>query len=178
MDIGRQAEIVLRQAGYDTWPWGGGPASTVCFENEVIVGFVHVFSDPDALRVGWSTAQEIALARYATALRIAGDKAWNVYSVFLTEKAAPPHLARDIECIQEDFAMTRKIAGVGIATTIDITRVLLPLLPIQSRPVVEAGDYIQRLQTHLTDLPYEAVEGFLGRAEPTDIIAILAEAPP
>jgi hypothetical protein len=178
MDIGRQVEIVLRQAEYETWLWNAGSAPVVCFENDAVVGFVHIFSDPEALRAGWSRAQDIALGRHAPALRVAGDKAWNVYSVFLTEGPVSLHLGRDIEGIEEDFAMTRKIVRAGIATTIDITRVLLPLLPIQSRPVVEVGNYLERLQTHLTDLPDEAMEAFLGRAAPMDIVATLAGAPP
>jgi hypothetical protein len=145
MDIGTQAEVILREAGYDTWPWLGGDVPAICFENEAVLGFLHAFESGEALLSGWRDVQHAALARHAAALRIAGAKAWNVYSVFLTREPSPP-LAHDIERIEEDFSLTRKIARAGVHTATDLTKVLLPLLPIRSQPVISETDYERRLR--------------------------------
>jgi hypothetical protein len=172
MDIGTQAEVVLRKAGYETWPWTGAAVPCVCFENEVVVGFVHAFTTGDALLEGWRKAQEIALARYALVLRIAGDKAWNVYSVFVAEEPSATR-QREIERIEEDLTQTRKIARVGVQTVAELTRVLLPLLPVISQPVIGPADYEARLQNRLKDVSREAVTAFLGAVDATDVARIL-----
>jgi hypothetical protein len=174
MDIGMQAEVVLRQAGYETWPWLSGPTPAVCFENEAVVGFLHAFDTGEALLAGWRGAQDAALARYAPALRIAGDKAWNVYSVFLTSGASP-ELKREIEMIEEDFSMTRKIAHAGIQSAADLTRALLPLLPLISQPTIMDADYDARLRDRLKDVPFDAITAFLGPIEPAEVARILAD---
>jgi hypothetical protein len=174
MDIETQAEILLREAGYETWPWGGGPVPVVCFENEAVVGFIHVFGTSDGLLEDWQKAQEVTLARHAPALRLAGEKAWNVYSVFIAGDG-PGARMRDIEQIEEDFRQTRKIARAGVQTGSDLTKVLLPLLPIISQPVIAGTDYQARLQTRLKDVSPEAVAAFLGPIEAADVARILAE---
>jgi hypothetical protein len=113
MDIPTQAEIVLRDALYETWPWSGGPVPTICFEDPTLVGFLHIFPSAESLLKGWEKAQESALGRHAVALRSAGNKAWNVYSVFLAEKGGP-ELNRRFERIEEDFSLARKIARANI----------------------------------------------------------------
>src|SRR5436853_7183694 len=113
MDIETQAEMLLRQAGYETWPSKGGPVPCICFENEAVAGFIHIFATSDELLGGWREAQESALARHTPALRVAGEKAWNIYSVFVAAEAGTIR-TRDIERIEEDFTRTRKIARAGL----------------------------------------------------------------
>ena len=72
MDIAIQAEIVLRKAGYETWPWSGGLVQVICFENEALMGFLHVFPTAEALLNDWEKAQQVALGRHTAALRSAG----------------------------------------------------------------------------------------------------------
>jgi len=98
MDIATQAEIVLREAGYDTWAWTGASTEVTCFENTAIIGFVHVFRSPDELLERWEAAQQVVLSRHSAALRSAGAKAWNVYSVLLAEEPTPS-LQRAVERI-------------------------------------------------------------------------------
>src|SRR6266849_800986 len=109
MDIGTQTEIILREAGFETWPWTGGVVPVTCFENAVVAGFVHVFSSVGDLLARWEQAQHATLNRHSVALRSAGAKAWNIYSIFLAEDGTP-EIARQIERIEEDFSMARKIA--------------------------------------------------------------------
>lgn len=172
MDISTQAEIVLRNAHYETWSWSGQNGSVTCFESAAIMGFVHVFESAEALMSGWQTGQKTALARHAASLRGAGTKAWNVYSVFLTADRAPL-LARAIERIEEDFTLTRKIARTSIMTAEDLERSLLPLMAIRSQPMLGASNFEDRLRSRLKDVPADAVTAFLNETPAADVARIL-----
>ena len=174
MDIETQVEVILREAGYETWALSGGHVPAICFEDPTVIGFVHVFPTAASLLQKWHQAQEIALRRYAPALRAAGGKAWNVYSVLLTADQSPA-LARRIERIEEDFALTRKISRGGIQTATDLDRALLPLLPVKSQAVIAAADYIARLEAHLKDLRPKSITAFLGKVPAADVARILAD---
>lgn len=169
-------EILLGNAGYATWPQLGGTQPVICFEDNTIAGFIHVFADPDALIAGWETAQNSALARNAAALRGAGDKAWNIYSVLLTTAPASKEQAAVLDAIEENFEATRKIACAGITTALDVAAALQPLLPIQSQSHVGGTDYEARLRTGLSDLPPGAVTALIGSASTAELLQIVAEA--
>ena len=55
--------------------------SLLCFENAVLIGFVHVFESAAALLNQWEAVQVAVLKQYNVTLRDAGEKAWNVYSI-------------------------------------------------------------------------------------------------
>ena len=172
MDIATQVEIVLRDAGYDTWPLADASPPVTCFENPGLIGFVHVFKSADALLSQWEVSQESVLKRHTLPLRVAGAKAWNVYSIFLTEEQAPSH-QREIEGLEENFALTRKIANAAIRTPEDVERVLLPLTAVKAQPLLGASDFRARLQLRLKEIPPEAVTAFLGAASPDELARIL-----
>jgi len=172
MDIPTQAEIVLREAQYATWPWSGGPVPAICFEDRTVIGFLHTFSSAESLLTGWEQAQESALGRHAVALRSAGNKAWNVYSVFLAERGAA-EFSRRIERIEEDFSLARKIARANIQTNADLVRALLPLLRIRAQPTLGDAHYSDRVRARLKDIPARAVTAFVGAASAADVAHIL-----
>ena len=172
MDIGTQSEVVLREAGYETWPWTGASPPVICFESATVVGFVHVFSTARDLLDTWETSQQRVLARHAPALRAAGAKAWNVYSVFLTSELTPD-LQRRVERLEEDFALTRKIARTAIQTPEDVANVLMPLGPIKAQPLLENADIADRLRFRAKDIPVDALNAFLGDLRPEDVADIL-----
>jgi hypothetical protein len=174
MDILNQAEIALRQAAYETWHWSGGRVPVTCFENLSLLGFLHVFPSAQSLLSGWEDAQRVALSRFAPALRQSGAKAWNVYSVFLTEATAP-ELSKAIEQIEEDFTLTRKIARCGIQSSTELQQSLLSLLPILSQPKLDQADFDERLFSRLKDMPSNAVSAFIGTVTPRDIAEILKD---
>lgn len=176
MDIATQTEIILRGAGYDTWPWTGGNPAVICFENAALIGFVHVFSSADNLLARWEAAQTAALSRHSTALRAAGAKAWNVYSVFLAEEQAPTQ-QRAVERIEEDFALTRKIARAGVRTQDDVERALLPLTAVRAQPILSDTDFEDRLRARLKDVPADVLTAFLGTTGAEEVAKILAEKP-
>lgn len=172
MDIFTQAEILLRDTQYETWTWTGSAGSVTCFENAALMGFIHVFDTADALLSTWRANQQVALARHAASLRGAGTKAWNVYSVFLTPDQEVRR-RREIERIEEDFSLTRKIAKASITTPDDVEKALLPLLSIRSKPLLGASNFETRLRTRLKDIPPEAVTAFLKESTPAEVARIL-----
>lgn len=172
MDIFTQAEILLRDAKYKTWTLTGSTGPVTCFENAALMGFVHVFDTADALLTAWQGNQQVALARYAASLRSAGAKAWNVYSVFLTSDQ-DARRGHEIERIEEDFSLTRKIARASITIPDDVEKALLPLLPIRSKPLLGASNFETRLRTRLKDIPPDAVTAFLNETTPAEVARIL-----
>lgn len=172
MDIYTQSEILLRDAQYDTWTWTGSAGPVTCFENAALMGFVHVFDTADALLCSWKESQQIVLARHAASLRSAGTKAWNVYSLFLTQDS-DLRRGREIERIEEDFSLTRKIARTSIKTADDVEKALLSLLSIRSKPLLGASNFETRLRTRLKDIPPDAVTAFLNGAKPAEVARIL-----
>ncbi len=176
MDIATQVEITLREAGFDTWPWAGAVLPVICFENSALIGFVYVFSSAEDLLERWEAAQTAALSRYGSALRAAGAKAWNVYSIFLTEDQASTQ-QRAVEQIEENFALTRKIARAGIRTHEDVERVLLPLTAVRAQPLLSDTDFEDRLRARLKDVSADVLTAFLGAVPAEDVAKILAEKP-
>jgi hypothetical protein len=176
MDIATQAEIVLRGAGYETWPWTGASPAVTCFENAAVIGFVHVFSSADELLARWEVAQQAVLSRHSAALRAAGAKAWNVYSVFLAEEQAPTQ-QRAVERIEENFALTRKIARAGVHTQDDVESALLPLTAVKAQPILSDTDFQDRLRARLKDVSEDALTAFLGATSAEEVAKILAEKP-
>lgn len=73
---------------------------------------------------------------------------------------------REIERIEEDFSLTRKIAKASIATQDDVEKALLPLLSIRSKPLLGASNFETRLRTRLKDIPPDAVAAFLNETTP------------
>jgi hypothetical protein len=122
----------------------------------------------------WSTDQQTVLSRHAAALRSAGQKAWNVYCVFLSE-AESPEAQYKLDQIEEDFSLARKIARCGIRTPDDVARALLSLLRVRTHPVLGDSMFDDRLRTHLQEVRSEAIEGLLGTMAPEEIARVLGE---
>lgn len=176
MDIATQAEVLLREAGYETWTWTGVAPAVICFENAALIGFVHVFPSANDLLESWQGAQTATLSRHGPALRAAGAKAWNVYSVFLTEEQVPTR-QREVERIEEDFALTRKIARAGVRTHDDLERTLLPLRAVRAQPLPSDTDFEDRLRARLKDVSPDVLAAFLGTIPADEVARILAEKP-
>lgn len=172
MDIHTQAEVFLREAGYETWMWDGTGSQTTCFESQSIAGFLHVFETAQELLSEWQARQSKVLERHALALRSASDKAWNVYSVFLTGAKAL-ELRRSIEKLEENFTLTRKIARQGVRTDEDLENALMALAPIRARPILENADLENRVRARSKSISRDALNGFLGTATPAEVVELL-----
>ena len=174
MDIASQAEAVLRNAGYDTWTSTSVSPPVVCFENSVLVGFIHVFDSADSILREWEDRQKVVLSRHAMALRISGDKAWNVYSILLTGDKTQDKM-HAVEKLEEDFALTRKIARTAIQTTVDIEKALLPLTAICANPLASDAAFEDRLRSQLHNVPERAVAAFLSETSADEVARILGD---
>lgn len=176
MDIATQTEIILREAGYDTWTWTGVAPAVTCFENAALIGFVHVFPSVDELLARWEAAQQVVLSRHSPALRAAGAKAWNVYSVFLTGEQAPTQ-QHAVERLEENFSLTRKISRAGIRTQVDIERALLPLTAVKAQPLLSDTDFEDRLRARLKDVSGDVLTAFLSATSVDEVARIILEKP-
>jgi hypothetical protein len=172
MEIATQAEVVLRQAEYNTWRSTGVSPPVTCFENATLLGFIHVFASLDELMAHWESRQQVTLARHAVALRTAGVKAWNVYSIFLTAEE-PSSRLRALQQIEENFSLTRKIARVAIRTAEDVERALLPLTAVKVQPLLADADFKSRLRSRLKGVPLDALSAFLDETNADEVARIL-----
>src|SRR5262245_43079928 len=106
MDIYRQAESLLRKAGYRISQGAPSPDIVLAFEDDLVVGFLQVFDTASRLLAQWRGAERANLVRFAPQLRNSPEKAWNVYSIFLTEDGATEQELLEVDRIEEDFAST------------------------------------------------------------------------
>src|SRR5690348_116696 len=107
---------VLIDAGYSTRIESSGHGDVLCFEDDAVIGFVSLFEQPDELIGGWLLRETALLSQFAPRLQAAGEKAWNVYCVFLCESPATDVQTRLIGWIEENLFRTRKIAACNIDT--------------------------------------------------------------
>lgn len=167
---------VLQEAGFVTHLISVDRSSIVCFEDETLTGFGCVFDEPESLLARWRALEMSFLMRFAPDLRLAGQKAWNVYCVFLCGLAADPIHDRQVRWIEEDLDRTRKVAACGLVTREDLAKAMLPLLPIQHQPVLKAEDVTERLRTRVRSIAPKAVNVVLDETVlPGDVVRLLAE---
>ena len=169
-DLLSRAQLVLRDVGYETWEVNTQGQTVVAFENQALLGFVYSFDTAPSLLRDWKSTEQATLKQFAARFKTAGDKAWNVYSVFLTEA---PALGIPLAEIEEDLSLTRKIARAGLKTNADIAKALLSILPIQSMPTLSGSDFLMRLSPHLDGIHEGVFEALLGDATPADVAGML-----
>ncbi len=144
-DVLSTVQVVMQSANYRTWEIRDSRNLTIGFEDEVTMGFVSVFATPRQMIDNWRETEATLLTRFAAQFGAAGDKAWNVYSVFLTEARSSDEERREIRWIEEDLERTRKITATGLFARDDFVKALLPLLPIIAKPLLAPEDSTQRL---------------------------------
>lgn len=173
IDLTGIARTVLSSAGYTVWT-ARVDTATLLFEDEALSGQVVAFDSISNLLQSWEATQDRFLRRFSRELRASKDKAWNVYSVFLTVDSIGPGIEAPTS-IEEDFRGTRKIVGVGLRGNEDVTRTLLPLLPVQNLIGDLTVNPIEELRTRLSLL--DATKDLvLGDATASEIAtAILTE---
>ena len=169
MDVYRQAESLLRKAGYRTSHGTPSPDLVLVFEDDLVVGFLQVFDTASRLLAQWRGAERANLLRFAPQLRNSPEKAWNVYSIFLSEDSATEQESPEVDRIEEDFASTRKIVRVGVSTIADLERALLPVLPLRALTTLTPEDYETRLRDRLRFLPENALRALFALRDPDEI---------
>jgi hypothetical protein len=170
-DLRSNVHIVLQGADYSTWEVTVSGLTVVAFEDESTMGFAVAFDKPDEMLGNWRVIELSILGRHAAAFRSAGDKAWNVYCVFLTEAVATDDERRQIRWIEEDLQRTRKIAAAGLATREDVIGAFLPLLPIASRPSLHREDLTARLTLRIDAISSGLAQAVLDpNVPPADVV--------
>lgn len=169
---------LLRQGGYRTRLTSVGARSCLYFEDDAILGAVLVYVSPGALLTDWPNAEREALTLFAPRLRVAGDKAWNVYCCFLCDAPGDPAERRQVSWIEENLDRTRKLAATNLGGRPAIVNALLPLLPLQYAPAVQAENVTDRLKQRIAAVAPSVASVALDDRVPADQIAAqLMEAP-
>lgn len=176
IDIKQTLQVILQDSGCRTWPIHT-PAyalSAVCFEDEALLGFAYVFKDVAGLLTHWQTVETGLLNRYAERLREAGEKAWNVYSIFLCAASATGSQLRELHWIEENLERTRKIAACNLAGRDDLVSALLPVLPIQYQPSLNPEDLTERLRKRIATISPAATDAALDENfNPAEVVPLL-----
>lgn len=178
IDLLSTSQILLRDADFTVRLNSVGHVPVVCFEDNALLGFCSAFEQPQELIDGWKAFEREILTRFAPSIRTAGEKAWNVYCVFLCGASADAAQKRAISWIEEDLERTRKIAGCDIASREDLVRVLLPVLPVQYQPALQHEDLTARLQRRIADIAPQAAQALLDLdISATEAARLLGERP-
>ena len=148
MNLNIEARNIFEKYGYETFNFKEEPISFI-FEDQSLLGFVCVCDSVQDILDKWQQVQDSFLSKSARLLSSDPLKAWNVYSVYLTEGNAPKDHQLDLIIIEEDLRGTRKIVGHGILTRTDLENALLPLLPIRQKVLLTTEDYLERLETRI-----------------------------
>jgi hypothetical protein len=128
MQLLHEVESTLRSAGFRT-ARDRNLTGIVVFEDDTILGFVAVYDTADGIVSNWRVLQDEFLKRNAVHLRRDPQKAWNTYSIFLTDDEVDQLASAALE-VEADVHATRKILRGGVATKGDVQSALAPILPL------------------------------------------------
>lgn len=176
IDLLEECQRLLTEAGSETnLVESKRGLAALAFEGVTILGFVVAYDNADQLLDQWSADAAALITENQLALRRAQDKAWNTYTVFVASAAATSGQLVALGAIEEDLIGTRKIARAGIRDVEELRAALLPLLPIQNAPRLEAVDMSDEIKLRTTELPPRVVEAFLSGVEEASITQLLEE---
>lgn len=176
-DVQSMAQGVLQQAGYRTWLVAIEKRPAMCFEDESVMGFICVFDGAAALLRDWRELEIGFLRHHGDRIRNAGDKAWNIYSVFLSSGLAAAVESPEIRLIEEDLERTRKIAATGITHREALVSAVLPLLPLQYQPILDPEDVTERFRRRLLTIAPLAADALLDESvTPREVARRLGDA--
>lgn len=175
-DLRSPVQIVLQDAGYETWPSSFNGEPVIIFEDDAVMGFVCIFESVSALLKQWQGVETALLAAHVPALQRGGDKTWNIYSIFLSAAVPEKDQVREVRWIEENLDRTRKIAACGLTNQSQIVTALLSILPIQYQPVLDGDEFnlTQRLKRRVSDIAPAAANAALDDTiPPTEVVRLL-----
>ena len=175
-DLKPTLQALLQDAGYETWFVAIDQYEIVAFEDDAAMGFACVFESGEVLLKEWRGLETKFLMNFASALKRAGEKTWNVYSVFLCAENASEDDTRAIRWIEENLERTRKVTGIVPNGRADLIVALLPLLPIQYRPRLDSDDFdlTQRLSRRIAGIAQPVEHAALDRSVPaSEVVRLL-----
>ena len=163
----------LLDAGYSIGDLNELDGTVVTFENDTVLGFVLLYPDAAILIECWKTDSARVLGKVQSALRQAGEKAWNAYLVLLADTGGNYGQNITLGNIEENLVGTRKIARAGIEAPDELRNALMPLLSLQNSPRLEAVDMPTEIKLRTSELPPKLVEGFLSSASDSVLLQFL-----
>jgi hypothetical protein len=173
IDLSKIVQEQLFHAGYSVGLGDDADAPFIMFENASVLGFVLFYPDAGALIERWRGSSERVLKAAQFALRRAEEKSWNTYLLLLAEGSGTYGQSITLGTIEEDLVGTRKIARAGIASVDDAHAALLPLLPIQNAPQLDAVDMPTEIRLRTSELGSNLVEAFLSGATEATLSQLL-----
>jgi hypothetical protein len=173
MDLNYEAQKVLDEAGYNSSHFA--EKDWILFEDEALFGFIAIAANVEDILETWEKSQDFFLARNATRLRAFPAKAWNAYSIFITNAVCAPELKSKILKIEEDFRGTRKIVQSEITSSDELYAALFPLLPIKNLVALKDFDSRPRLESRLSFLKPAELEALRKGDAAASIVDILLE---
>lgn len=176
IDIQSAMQVLLKEARYETQPSEINGQWNIQFEDDSLVGFCCEFPDPESMLETWREREEAILKKYATSFRSAGEKAWNVYCVFLCQKTPSETEERAVRWIEENLERTRKLAACGINTRQALGDAILPLLPIRYQPSLDREETTERIIRRVESIAPKAANIVLDSSVPaTEVVRVLGE---
>lgn len=176
IDLLSTMQVMLHEAGFSTRLTSLDRSSIVCFEDEALAGFGCIYASPRSLLEHWKATETALLKRYAPSFRVAGEKAWNVYCLFLCATPADVLESREVRWIEEDLERTRKVAVCGVRNREDLVRALLPVLPLQYQPELRSEDVTERLENRIRSILPSAPHVVLDQSVPAaEVVKLLGE---
>jgi hypothetical protein len=175
-DLKSPLQGLLQDSGYHTWLAIVDGLEVVGFEDDAVMGFACVFESVEALLKEWRSIESKILRKHAPALQRAGEKTWNVYSVFVTSGPATPSQLREVRWVEENLEKTRKITGCQLSSREDLVNTLLPLLPLQHQPQLDSEDFDlrQRLRKRIVGIAPNLSDAALDEnMSPSEIVRLL-----
>lgn len=144
------------------------------FEGQTVMGFVVHYPSVTALLDSWRGDLDALVSRFRFGIRRADRKAWNTYGVLLADGHADPSEQSRLGLIEEDLTGTRKIAR-AIGDGSDLERAILPLLPLQHAPRLEAIDIRAEIRLRTKELPADLVDVFLSDAPDSVVLQVMED---
>lgn len=173
MNVLEEARSYLEQAGYRTES-ARELDGVFYFEDLSLLGFVVVHESVNDMTSHWEELQDKFLKQSASLMRRDPQKAWNVYSIHMTNAEASPDGLQEMERIEEDFRGTRKIATASVRSRADVRQALLPLLPIQNQMSLTSRGDMDRVRERIAPAGGPLTE-LTGTAPPKEIANSLLE---
>jgi len=174
-DVLKEAKSILLEAKYNVSSFSQDGRDFLAFENSSLFGFVQAYNTIEELLDLWHDDKDKLLRKYTPQLRVAGPKAWNVYTVLVTSEKATDiqlHLLQDIE---EDLSETRKIVRSNIETRDDVRASFLSLLPFAYIPSLPPLDIRAEITMRAQELPRAALNAFLSDNDLAEVAELLEE---
>ncbi len=164
---------ILIEAGYSFGNLATPQGNVATFENDTVLGFVLSYPDAETMIESWRGDSARVLSAAQFALRRSVTKAWNAYFLVLADEPGDYGQTIAIGAIEEDLVGTRKIARAGVAAGEELRSALLPLLPVQNAPRLEAVDMAAEIRMRTSELPSDLVETFLSGASEATLLQLL-----